>query len=428
MEEIVVWSIAFIAALTVLIVLWIGPGGLGLLKVFRFNRVRLAELERVCDAAGDPKTKNALQAVIDPCRALHFRWILLEEDLNIGAHTRRQVEAVAVACHPGSAHPTGEARIGKLLSAFIEAKDTALGLTQIPGMRSLTRFRLRHAAVVAGAWKKKRAWEQSPVGKAVARFKVIPVLRWIYFSLRFMDIGFWAVRMGRYLMYDLAFKILLVRWYLMVGELALKVYNEDDSADALPGEDLFSELEDLPAQEVPTDLPEPVRAIADESRKHILYNIGTLDQHEVTAVYTQLVRSIARHHHPRSNEPVQEARLYDLIQGVSRFADWVGSIQSRPVFNKLLGLRVSHCLMVKDAADYLKDSQTMGWFKKYKMGEALKYSNLLYKLVVKRHPGVLLKDVAWTVAREGCKRWLWTGLHGKIALEAHVIYREKNNP
>ncbi len=427
MVEVTVWIGWGLATLLVLFVAWVGMKGFGLLQLFQFNRVQLRELARSHDAVADPIIKNALAAVIGPCGLLNSRWVLREDDLHVGKNTRQMVVAVASACHPKSARPVGEARIGKLLSACIEVKDTVNVLTQNPGMRLLTKFRLRHALVLAEAWKKKKEWERSPVGRAVARLKVIPIIRWVYYSIRFMDVGFWAARMSRYLAYNFAFRILLVRWYLLIGDLALKIYVEEKSGEASPDEELFSELEGLPEQEIPDELPEPVRTLASGSRKTILFNIGALEQEEVTAIYVGLVRAIAQYHHSESNAPLYEACLYDLMLGVARLADWIGSIRSRPVFNKLLDFRVSHLLTVKDAAGYLKDSQVLDWFQKYRLGQVFRFSNLLHKVVLKRHPGVLLKDLTWTLAKEGGKRWLWIYLHDKIALETYVIYRGEGN-
>jgi hypothetical protein len=423
MVEVTVWIGWGLAALLILFVAWIGVKGFGLLQLFQFNRAQLKKLARNHEAVADPVMKKSLAAVIGPCSLLNSRWVLREDDLYVGKNTQQMVTAVALACHPKSPLPVGEARIGKLLSACIEVKDTVNVLTQNPGIHLLTKFRLRHVLVLAKAWKKKEAWERSPAGRAVARLKVIPVIRWVYYSIRFMDVGFWAARMSRHLVYNFAFKIILVRWYLLVGDLALKIYVEGKSSEATPNENSFSELEGLPEQDVPGELSEPVRALVAESRKAILFNIGALEQKEVTAIYMGLVRAIARHHHSESNAPLYEACLYDLMLGVVRLADWVGSIRSLPVFNKLLDLRVSHFLTVKNAAGYLKDSQVLDWFQKYKLGQVFRFSNLLHKVVLKRHPGVLLKDLTWTLAKEGGKRWVWIYLHDKIALETYLIYK-----
>jgi hypothetical protein len=46
-------------------------------------------------------------------------------------------------------------------------------------------------------------------------------------------------------------------------------------------------------------------------------------------------------------------------------------------------------------------------------------------VVSKRHPGIIVKDLAFNLAVEGGKRWLYIYVHDKITLEANAIYSEQ---
>ena len=138
----------------------------------------------------------------------------------------------------------------------------------------------------------------------------------------------------------------------------------------------------------------------------------------------RLVRDIAGHHHPASEQPLHEARLYDLMQSCARFAGQIVEVQSKPLVGKILNLRLSHLLLVKDTSDWILANPFYEWMKKYRVGQAVKYSTLLYKAFKKSQPGILFKDFAWTLAREAGKRWFSLYLHDKIAAEANFIYGE----
>lgn len=208
-----------------------------------------------------------------------------------------------------------------------------------------------------------------------------------------------------------------------MGELAIQVYRDRESESEIEAEGLLDELEAIPEEEVGTGLPEGVRGIADTSRKQILFNVGTLEWTQVKTVYLCLVEDIARFYHPESERPLYEVTLFDLMMGFARFAEWIHAIQTKPVLNKLLDLRVSHLLRVKDSAQFLRGTEIWSWLQKYQLHRAVKWSRLLYKIVLKRHPGILFKEFAFALAKEGGKRWVYLYLHDKIAEEAALTYQ-----
>lgn len=418
-----------IAGALLVAAVYLGVRGFGLAKIWFWNVSRLKGLERRKKNSTDALERTALDAVIARCQTTRSRWILNEEDLEIGENTRRLVQDAAAALHPKSSNPVQEARIGRLLNAFLEVKDRALALTRLRGIYSLTQFRVRHVRLLAKAWEKKKQWQRSKVGQAVSRYKVLSLFQWVYALFRLMDVTFWMAKMLGYVLHDVVFKVLLVHWYLTVGELALRVYRDYDADPGLEAEDILGELEDLPEQDLPKELSEPVREMAGQCRRSLLFNLKPLEWTQVKTVYIRLVEDISRHYFPRSERPLYEAKIYDLLLGVARLSEELAEIRNQRVLNKLLDLRLSHIMMIKDTADFIQDSELWSWLKKYQLHKVLKYSHLIFKTISKRHPGVLFKDFAFALVKESGKRWFYIYVHDKIALEADLIYRspeEKN--
>lgn len=398
--------------------------GYGLIRIGWLNFSRLQEMDRKWHATADPLEKNALEFLVGHCQSIRKKWILDESDLHITENTQKLVTGIASFYQPDSANPVFEARIGQLLTAFLELRDKILVLQQSPGLRAVTQFRLRHIFLLTRAWKLKTRWRESPFGQAVARYKLAVVFEWLYMLIRFMDVTFWAVKMIKDLSRQVVFKILLVRWYLMVGDLAMNVYRDRAPTPEMEGEDLLGEMENIPEQELPAELSGKMRELVDASRRTIMFNTKALEWDHVQGIYSSLVEDIARFYHPGEKDPLYEARIFDLLLGAARLTEEISQIRNKPVLNKLLDLRVSHILMMKDAADYLRDSEFLGWIRKYQLHHVFRFSNLLYQILRKKHPGILFKDFAFTLVKESGKRWVWVYLHDKIAVEANHIYEK----
>ena len=285
-------------------------------------------------------------------------------------------------------------------------KTHLLQLTRLRGIREWTRFRLRHLVWLSEAWARKTQWEQTPTVKTVRRFKLIPIVKWIYTALRSLDLVFWSLKMSMFFLYDIVFKVFLIRWYLMVGETAIRVYSDQGQDEDVSPEELLADMGDLPDQKEfqEDELTGEVTEIVDTSRKALLFHMGAMSWQEARQRYDGLVAEIARVHHPQAERPLYEARLYDLLIGFSRFAEQMVSLNTKPVINKMLKLRLSHILKVKDATNWALENQLVELARKYKIGTAVKYSALIYKAFKKGHPGVLVKDAALVLAREAGKR------------------------
>ncbi|MBI4388936.1 MAG: hypothetical protein HY580_02045 [Nitrospinae bacterium] len=400
--------------------------GSGLAGIGWLNYARLRDLRDRLSASGDPRERAALAAVVRRCEAVRAQWILREQDLRLLENTRALAEEVAAIYHPLSAAPLAEASIGSLLQAFQILKNDLLSLARRKGVQKATQFRLRHVLTLSRAWKKKEAWETSPAGRVFARYRMYFFLKWIYYLARCMDLSFWSMRMAAYFFHDVVFKIFLVQWYLLAGELALRVYRESGEKETeLPPEGVLDDLQSMeePGPSSGNELPEEVRRIAETSRKKILFEPWKLEWDRVRSAYRRLAEDIARFHHP-GPQPLYEARLYNLLTGLARFADLVAELETKPLLNKLLNVRVSHILKAKETADWLLDNPLVGWANKYRFGKVVKYSSALFKTFARGHPGAVLKQFAFDLAAEGGKRWVCLYLHDKIAAEAHLIYRD----
>lgn len=417
----------FLLALAFALTLGIAIGavkGFGLLKISWLNFARLKELEKQKLESKDPLKQKALQAVIEHCQSLRSKWILEEPDLKIAEKTQHLARKIASVYHPQSKNPLAEVRLGGLLEAFLELKNRIVALSEMQGVRQFTQFRLRHVRYLSRAWEKKEQWQQSKVGQAVARYKLAILLQWVYLLIRFLDLTFWMFKMAGYIVHDIVLKILLLRWYLTIGELTIRMYRDPAQESDLDADELLSQLSSIPEAEDPATLTAGAKEIADRSRKSLLFNMGSVNWDQVKEIYFHLVTDLASHYYPEAEEPLYEVRLYHLMIGVSRLSDQVASIRDQPVLNKLLNIRVSHIMLAKDAMDFLRESELGAWLKKYPVGRFVKISRLLYRTVRKKHPGVLFKDFALFVAKETAKRWLYIYLHDKIALEANHAYKE----
>jgi hypothetical protein len=401
--------------------------GYGILQVRWLNISRLRNLQQKASTTTDPMERLSLNAITKRCEALRGRWVLGEPDLAVITNTRSLVQDIAGFYYPESSQPLAEARIEKILNAFLEMKTHILQLTQLRGIREWTRFRLRHLVWLSEAWARKTQWEQTPTVKTVRRFKLIPIVKWIYTALRSLDLVFWSLKMTVFFLYDIVFKVFLIRWYLLVGETAIRVYSDREQDEDVSPEELLEDMDALPDQKEfeDTGLTGEVKERVNTSRNAILFHLGAMSWQEARQRYDDLVKDIAHFHHPDAERPLYEARLYDLLIGFSRFAEQIVSLKAKPVINKMLRLRLSHLLKMKDATNWALENQVVDLARKYKVGTAVKYSALIYKAFKKGHPGILFKDAALVLAREAGKRWVLVYLHDKIAVEANWVYKSK---
>jgi hypothetical protein len=421
------WMAFGIGTLLVCVLAVLIVKGYGILQVRWLNISRLRDLQQRASVTSDPIERTSLNAITERCEALRGRWMFGEADLALIENTRDLVREIAELHYPQSAQPLAEARIEKVLNAFLEVKTHILQLTRLRGIREWTRFRLRHLIWLSDAWARKTQWEQTPAAKTVRRIKLIPIVKWVYTALRSLDLVFWSLKMTVFFLYDIVFKVFLIRWYLLVGETAIRVYSDREKDEEISPEELLEDMDALPDQKEfhETGLTGEVQELVDASRNTLLFHLGAMSWQEARQRYDSLVKDIARIHHPQEDQPLYEARMYDLMIGFSRFAEQVVDLNTKPVVSKILKLRLSHLMKVKDATNWALENQLVDLARKYKLGTAVKYSALIYKAFKKGHPGILFKDVALMLTREAGKRWVLVYLHDKIAVEANWIYKPK---
>jgi len=280
--------------------------------------------------------------------------------------------------------------------------------------------------LLSRAWKLKEEWKEWRAVKFLTRHGLYPLFHWVFYLIRWLDLTFWAIRMMAFILQDVIFKVFLVRWYLIVGELAIQVYRDQEKEPDIQPEDLLEDLNSMPEMENPmmADLPDEILRISDSSRDDILFHSWSVKWKKAKGIYVRLVEDIAQAHHPQSKQPIYEAKLFDLLMGGVRFSEKIAAIQTFPFFNKLLDLRVSHVLMVKDTADYFMNNQALAWVREYKLTYIFKYAFLMFKVIRRGNPALLFQDFVLTLAGEGFKRWLYLYLHDRITIEANTVYQE----
>ncbi len=398
-------------------------------RLAKKDEARLTHLRARWETAPTPAERRAIEILLAHVDSLQSRWFLDAGHLNAWELSRVMVTQMATAFHPDAPDPLTRARIGPLLTGFVGLKDALLELTRMPGMGGLLRLRLRHIESLQVAWQKKKAWDDSSLGRLAKRYNIFFIIKWATNIARCGDALFWLFKSGGFVLYDMAFKRMLVRWYLALGEVALDVYGGPESRPQMTDDDVLEDLDDLEEPEARLeDFPPEVRALVERSRKELMLATKKLSWKEIEQIDRQLVTDIATAYHPQAQQPLKEATLHDCLLSLSRLCESLSSIKEKRFVSKVLDLRLSHLLKIKKAADTVLDSQWFELLKKYKVGSAVKYSTLAYKTFKKGHPAVLFKDLAFTVVKEGGKRWLALYLHGKIACEADRVYRLPPEP
>ena len=349
----------------------------------RQKQFKLRKFENV-----SPQENQALEVVLETCSRYQREKLFCEEGLRFLPDTLRLISQVAAIYYPNEKAPMEKARIGNVLSAFLQVNRQILDMLEIPGLERLTQFRLRE--VMPG-------FQGNKINSG-------PSLVPAFFKRR--------IRL-------MTVRALWVQWMLFVGESAIKIYGEH-RADEIPDpETLLDEMDQL-QDELDPSLPDEVREVVETSRKNILFSLKPLPWAEVKSLYISLAENIARVWYPQSSAPLYEVRVYDLLK--SGYLEWAGNLSRKPVLNKMLGLRLSYITGAREMAAPFAESKLFDWAKKYQVGRAAKWSKTIFKTLQKKQPAILFRDVAMGVIKEGGKRWLILYLHGKIAEETNKLY------
>jgi len=409
-----------------LLIFILSARGFGVIKLKYLNFKELCELKKLRLGADGSLNSKALAAIINHCQVLNSKWVLEESDLDILSNTYQLIKKIACSYHPDSKHPVEEARIRWVLNAFMELKNHLLVITTWKGIHAATQFRIRHIVILSHAWRLKRSWKESKVFIFLDKHGLFPLFKWFFFIIRCVDLACWTTKMIVYVIQDIIFKVFLVRWYLIIGKLASQVYSDRGKDPNTQPETILEDLNSMPECEnyQIKNLPEQIKKVSEFSRNEILYHTWSVEWTKVKGIYINLVKDIAHKYNPQSEQPIYEAKLSELLTSGAHFSEQIATIQTYPFLNKILHLRIKHALIAKDATEFLANNQVLSWVKKHKLTYIFKYSLLLFKAVEKKHPALLFKDFAFTLAGEGCKRWFYLYLHDRITLETEILYRK----
>lgn len=400
--------------------------GFAVIKLEWSNLVMLRGLMAQRASSHLAEEQAALSSIIARCRLLQKKWITQESDFDLLQNTHDLVVEIAQAYYPKSVSPLEEARICKVLQAAQELKANLIAIAEWQGIRKLIQFRLRHLLTLSRVWKLKDKLKEWRFVKFLSEHKLFLLLKWVMFIVRIADLTFWSMRMFTYILQDIILKVFLVRWYLIIGRLAMQVYCDKTEEPKVEAEELIKDFEAIPDPDdaKKTMLPGEIRDLAESSKAKIFFHVGNLQWDRIKTVYMGLIVDIARIHHPQAENPLYEMTIFKALMGGARFFDRIAAVQTYPYFKNILNLKISHILMINTTIDYLQNNVVLDWLKKYKLGFILKYAFVLYKLVKSGNPLALLSDFAFSLASEGCKRWFYLYLHDEITIEANFIYEE----
>jgi len=421
----------FISGVALGILILILIKGLGVIKLRYLNFKWLYKFQQSIQDTDNLKKKEALTIIIDHCNSLNSRWLLGEPDLKFLNNTFLLIKKIAHTYHPNSKTPMEETRIRCILNSFLKLQNYLIELSTFKEIHAFTQFRVRHILTLSRAWETKESWKQWKFFVFLKNHRLYPLFSWLFFIIRCLDLTFWAIKMATYILQDIVLKIFLVRWYLVMGELAIQVYSDKVENPEIQIESILDNLDAIPEPENQSknSLPNKIKKISEASRNEILYHTWSVEWIKVKEIYINLINSIAREHYPNSEKPLYEVKLSGLLSSGLHFSEQIATIQTYPFVNRILDLRISHALMTRDASDFLTNNQVLSWVRKHKLGYIFKYSLLLFKIIQKKHPALLFRDFAFTLAGEGCKRWLYLYLHDKIAVETNTLYQiPKNAP
>ena len=365
----------------------------GSYRLLSWMRRRLSLLKGRGQKAVSEKEQQAIKETLLACERL--RNVSFEE-WDFKSTTLSLIKKIAFIYHPNATAPIEQARLGDVLEALQEANQKILHVIHLPQVEYVTQFRVIQifdSYKTSSKNPKKTGSNKSGIKN---RLLESLILKWVVRSL-------------------------LIQWVLLVGEAALEVYGGNQEEGVVEAEAILAELEKLP--DAPDILvPENVKTIIDSSKKKIVFSPTVIPWQKIGQIYFMLTEQIARYYHSDSTFPIYEARVCDLLKSVADSLEGVARLGKKPVLNKILKIRVSKLTQAKDIALPLGQNKILEWVNKYQVGGIAKWSHTLYKTLQKKQPGILLRDVAFGVVKEGGKRWLVLYLHGKVAAEANKLY------
>ena len=368
----------------------------GLTRLFSWLKIERVTFKTRGNTATSEKDKQAIQETLNTCNELKQANL---EEWDFKVETFSLIEKIACIYHPNTNAPMENACLGDVLDAVQEANQKVLNIICLPRINCVTQFRLIQVF---------RGMNKSPGNKnkdeQTTSFLKLFLLRPFFLI--------WQKRIVR---------SLLTQWVLLAAAAALKIYGSNSNVEEVEAESILNEWENL-QDETEVFLPEPVSQIAESSKKKVLLSTTSVSWRQVGGIYFDLANEIAQHYHSKSYYPLYEVRIYDLLKSVSDSLDGIARLGKKPVLNNLLKIRISQLTKVRDIALPIGQNKVYEWTNKFKVGPIAKWSHTLYRVIQKRQPGVLFRDVALGLVKEGGKRWLVLFFHDKVAVEANKLY------
>lgn len=368
----------------------------GMNRLFSWLKVELVSFNSRSSTTNSQKEKQAIQEMLNVCDGLQE--VDLEE-WDFKAETFSLIEKVACIYHPHATAPIEQACLGDICDAVHEANHKVLNIIHLPRINYVTQFRVIQ---IFESLNKSLGNKNNNSHKTSS-------LRHYFLGPLFLVLQKKIVRS------------LLTQWILLVGEGAIKVYRSNLGEGEVEAETILNDWDDL-QDEPELFLPENVKQIAESSKKKVLFLTTVLSWKQVGQIYFGLADEIARYYNSESSYPFYEVRICDLLKSVSESLDGIGRLRQKPVLNKLLKIQISQLTKARDITLPLGKNKVFEWTNKFQVGRIAKWSQTLYRTIQKKQPGILFRDVAFGLVKEGGKRWLVLYFHEKIAVEANKLY------
>ena len=356
----------------------------GCYRFFSFANKRLRALKLRSGQSRNKKEQQAIKEIFVSIDGLNLASL---KDWKFKTQSLLLINKIASIYNPKVSRPMEHARLAEIFEALKEVSQKILKLIHLPGVDFLTRFRLSQ---FFGSHK------ESHRNQGIFSFVVIKIERWV-------------------------FKSLVVQWQLLVGEAAISIFSQTSLDEEIDAEEILAEW-DYFEEELDPPLSEEVQQIAESSKKEIIFSVKPISWKEAGKIYLNLADQIARYYHPDSEFPIYEMRVCDLLKSVSSLLEELGKRTQSPVFKNILKIRIIQLTQAKEIALPLGKNKLLKWVNRHQLGQITKWSHTLFKVLQKKQPGILLRDVVFSVIKEGGKRWLVLYVHGKIAVESNKLY------
>ena len=368
----------------------------GMNRLFSWLKVQLVSFNARSGTTNSQKEKQAIQETLNACDELQKANL---EEWNFKAETFSLIEKVACIYHPDATAPMEQACLGDICDAVHEANQKVLNIIRLPRINCVTQFRVIQVFENLN----------KSLGNKNNNSQKTSLLRHYFLGPLFL---IWQKKIVR---------SLLTQWILLIGEGAIKVYRNNIGEGEVEAETILNDWDDL-QDEPELFLPENVKQIAESSKKKVLFSTTVLSWKQAGQIYFGLANEIARYYNSESSYPFYEVRIYDLLKSVSESLDGIGRLRQKPVLNKLLKIRVCQLTKARDITLPMGKNKVFEWTNKFQVGRIAKWSRTLYRTIQKKQPGILFRDVAFGLIKEGGKRWLVLYFHDKIAIEANKLY------